>query len=470
MLPSLSTSFLASAFGSNPEGPEQDFTQLITDSRLVKPGSFFIALAGEQADGHKFLEQAVAAGAAGVLHRKDHALKLPAGVTRFTAADTLAAYRSLALAWRRLFPLPVIGICGSAGKTTTKEFLAALLRGRWPEGVLQTLASQNGFSGIPATLFRLGPEHSAAVVEIGIDEPGAMAQHLRIVEPTAGILTSIGPEHLEKLIDVETVAREESELFRFLDKHGGKIAVNADDPLIFRAAGELKKAERVFFSLENRACGNFRGRELHGEWEAGSNSLKVRWHELGQEIRTETFPLPLEGRHNALNLLGAIALADLHGLTPEEIRCGLATFQPPEGRSRVESFQGARFYCDTYNANPISVRAALEFLRKPAAGGATWAALGDMLELGEKEHELHRELAELLITLQVDKVLLFGPRMQQLAAALKAAGHKATEHFAAHAELAARLRQGVRPGDTVLLKGSRGMRMETVWQLLQAGH
>lgn len=452
----LSTTWVARALGLPAPTNERHLTQITSDTREAKPGSLFVALIGENSDGHAFVEKAHASGSSALIHSTN--FTPPPDMVSFPVADTLMAWRQLSSAWRQEFHAPVAAVAGSAGKTTSKELLAALFRGKW-KNVLQTQASQNGFQGVPTTLLRLGQEHQAAVIEVGIDEPGSMIQHLDLVQPDSGLLTSIGPEHLEKLIDLDTVEKEEGLLFDVLEKRAGLAAVNLDDERIARQARKLKRARVVTYSLRGPA--NIRGHlKVEGE------SIFIDVEGLGpNKVR---FPVPLEGAHNALNLLGVIALAHGIGLTADEMLAGLNTFTPPPGRSESHLWQGCKVLADTYNANPTSVEAALETLFAGKLSGETWVCLGDMLEMGALEETLHRGLAGPIIQHGVKHVLLYGPRMIHLADELKKKGYRGSlEHFDAHEMMAARLRSSVKPGDRILLKGSRGMRMENVWKALQ---
>jgi UDP-N-acetylmuramoyl-tripeptide--D-alanyl-D-alanine ligase len=440
----LTNSEIATCLNLPVNSANKNFLHITSDSRQVRRGSLFVALVGEQQDGHQYIEKALEKGALGVVHRKGFTAKF-GEASSFPVEDTLSAYRALANLWRRKFTIPVIAICGSAGKTTTKEFTAALLRGKW-KNVLQTVASQNGFTGIPATLLNLKAEHEAAVIEVGIDEPNSMEQHLGIVEPTGGILTSIGAEHLEKRIDLNTVAKEEGKLFQYLDKPSHFICVNCDDPLIVEAANIVKKAKKFLYGLHTNA--------------------RIENKDLVLTQTNTRLPLPLAGVHNAQNLLGAVAIAQALGLGPEEMARGLASFQAPEGRSQVYTWRGATIYFDAYNANPISVEAALKLLEKKYH--RNWVCLGDMLELGAQEEQLHRNLAKPILEAKPDYVCLFGERMRWLADELTQKKIAAkVRHFDNPAEMAEAIAKGVAEKDQVLIKGSRGMKMERVWEALQ---
>jgi UDP-N-acetylmuramoyl-tripeptide--D-alanyl-D-alanine ligase len=455
----LTTSWIARAIGSSVPVTQRPLSQISSDTRELKKGSLFVALKGETSDGHDHVEKARAAGAVALVHRKDFAC--PAEMISFPVDDTLTAWRALAGAWRREFKIPVAVVAGSAGKTTSKEFLAALFRGKW-KNVLHTQASQNGFQGVPTTLLRLSSETEAAVIEVGIDEPGSMIQHLELVAPDAGLLTSIGPEHLEKLGDLETVEEEEGILFRVLGLRGGLAAVNLDDTRIKRQAEkQIQSSQCITYSLKHEA--NVRGHLRVGH----NDELSIDVDGLSKV--TERFRVPLEGAHNALNLLGALTLAHGLGLTLAEIYKGLVTFQAPPGRSEVHQWRGCKVLADTYNANPASVEAALETLFVGEFEGETWVCLGDMLELGRFEETLHRGLADPLLKHGVKNVFLFGPRMKMLESELRSRKFSGTlAHFDSQEKLAEKLRAAAKTGDRILIKGSRGMRMENVWKALQA--
>lgn len=471
--------FVAQALGLSL--PEKDpstqlipWTRITTDSRKIVPGCLFIALLGEKFDGHQFIAAAIQQGARGIVCQKDFlTLSIPSGIFLFPVENTVQAYRAIASAWRQTFSIPVISVAGSVGKTTTKEILTAILKGKWPQ-TLKTQGSQNGYVGIPMTLLELRADHQAAVIEIGIDEPGAMQQHLELVRPTASILTAIGPEHLEKLGNLQTVAHEESIALRWTAEaqpEKNLIAIHLDDPWIQPLWETLSSGKKIGYTLDPslkswaqklspNAFGLFLGSYLEDE------TLQVD----GPGFHAETFNLPLPGRHNAQNCLGAIALAAGLGLTPQEIRQGLQTFQGAEGRSELKTLPGPTpVLCDYYNAQPASMAAGLDLLNRMAQPQrlTRWACLADMLEMGREEEQLHRDLAEKIISQKVENVLLYGTRMLFLEDELKKRGFQGfVQSFPNQQALAETLLQRIQPGDAVLIKGSRGMKMEEVWKRL----
>lgn len=438
-----------------------DFTRIISDSRKVQPGDLFIALVGEKMDGHDYVTKALDQGATGVIVHQDipGLEKYDGKANIYLVADTLKAYRALGHAWRKNFDIPVIAITGSVGKTTTKELITGMLKGANPS-VLKTEGSQNGFVGIPMTLLELRDTHTAAVIEIGIDDIGAMKPHMELVEPTACLLTAIGPEHLEKLKDIATVTREEMISLEWTVRQGGKIAINEDDTEIHHAAAKLKGPGTFRFSLKSRDA------DFYGVYDSEKQTLEVTEKNGSQTL----LELPLPGAHNAANALGAFAMARALGMGSRNLAIGLATqFKAADGRSRWVDLSHGRNWilCDYYNANPASVAAAIEVLVQRKSNGKRWVCLGDMLELGPGELDFHRALAPLLEKHSIHHVLLFGPRQKALAETLQSKGFKGQfAHFENIDQLSNALIHGLKPGDTCLIKGSRSMKMERVWKTL----
>jgi len=348
----LSSEFVARALGLPVPAPIE-FQTITTDSRKASTGALFVAIPGEKFDGHAFIPKAIEQGATGVVGEKG---KIPAGLPRhvavFEVADTTEAYRRLGSAWRGRFSNPVVVVAGSVGKTTTKELLTSILRGKYAR-VVSTRGSQNGYLGIPMTLLDLRADTDVAVVEVGIDEIGAMEKHMAVVRPTASLLTAIGPEHLEKLIDVPTVAREEAFALTLTAKTGGVTVVRMDDPY------QAKILPQLLFSQNAWQCAldlDLQGpRTVKGQIAADGKHLRVT-QETGSHFEVT---LPLPGRHNAGNLLVAVTTALSQGLNPIEIQRGLSQFQGAYGRSELRMLpRNTPVVCDYYNANPSSVEAA----------------------------------------------------------------------------------------------------------------
>jgi UDP-N-acetylmuramoyl-tripeptide--D-alanyl-D-alanine ligase len=449
----LTVRFVAQALGlPAPPGPDDAFTEVSTDSRTMPEGALFVAIKGEKFDGHDFIPAAIQKRARGILTARNMAPLRAVAILK--APDTVAAFQKIAAAWRRKFSYPVVGVGGSVGKTTTKELLAAALSGRFQ--VVKTEASKNGEIGVPMTLLEMRAEHQAAVVEIGIDEVGAMERLCGLVRPTAAVITAIAAEHLAKLKNLETIAREEAALLVRTAAEGGRAFVNLDDPYLAPLFEKIAVPTTSGFTLQDVPD---RDRVLRGRAAVAGGELVCEG---------ESYGLPLPGAHNAANLLAAIAVARGLGLSPQEIRRGLESFRPLTGRSQLQKLPGGPLVlCDYYNANPASVAAAFSVLASLPATGKKWACLGDMLELGTDEEKMHRDLAGPLMRSGATHVLLAGPRMAALAAELKKRRYPGrVTHFTDVEELARSFSTLVREEDAALLKGSRAMRMERVWDAL----
>lgn len=447
-----------------------------TDSRQVEPGDLFVALRGPGVDGHDFIQGAVGSGAVAVICEVGRGGLSSAFVLEVD--DTLAAYRDLAAAWRRRFDIPVVAIVGSVGKTSSKELLAALLRGRWGrDAVLATAGSCNGMAGIPETLLQIRPSHRAAVIEVGIDAPGVMQHHIAMVRPCCTMLTEVGPEHLEGLGTVEKACEEEFLALQLTTSYGGKVFVKDQALQVAPAAVVANANHWTRFSLleANTTVSETVTSELVGAWDAQRGTLTIRCgaprQQVPEELLGQTFVNPLEGRHQAGNLLGAIGVAASLGVRTVEMQRGLAReFAPPPGRGELRrTDRGVRVWCDHYNANPTSMLASFLTVRqrrdfsKASSPGELWVCLGDMLELGALEHRYHEALAEPLLAMEPQHVWLVGSRMRWLYQRLSHCNHHSqVRHFDDVEDMAVALAAAVQPNDWVLLKASRSIRIERV--------
>jgi UDP-N-acetylmuramoyl-tripeptide--D-alanyl-D-alanine ligase len=424
-----------------------------TDSRSLQAGDLFIPLRGEHFDGHDYLTQAVRHGAAACLSEDVVAgLTIPVIQVR----DTLQALGDLAHAVRQRFGGPVVAITGTSGKTTTKEMLAAILARTGPG--LKSAGNFNNLVGVPLTLFGLCPDHRWAVVEMGMSARGEITRLAQITAPQLGIITNIGAGHLEKLGGISGVARAKGELFIQLPA-GGTAIVNADDPQI----GQLPLANgvrRVLFGLSPEA--QVRASAIS----AADGTVAFTLHLPSAEAAVQ---LPVPGRHNVQNALAAAAAAWVLEVSLEDIVAGLAEFKPCPGRMElVKLADDVLVIEDSYNANPLSMRAALDALQDLGRPGRRIAVLGDMLELGQAARELHFEVGA-LVAMRADWLFTLGELAREIAAGA-AAGGLAAGRIATAAtveELVDRLRAVLQPGDRLLIKGSRGMRMERVSALLR---
>ncbi len=440
--------------------PPREVEGISTDTRTLAPGAAFVALAGESFDGHAFLAEAARKGAAAAVVSVARLADVPAGLPALAVEDTLAALGAIARHHRRRFPVPVVGVTGSNGKTTTREMIAAILATRGP--VLRTEGNLNNEVGVPLTLLRLGAEHRAAVIEMGMNHAGEIARLAAIAEPGVGVVTNASAAHLHGLGTVDAVADAKAELWRGLPPSGIAVAGLDDRRLLARA--EKTGRRLVTFSARADAPADV---VLLDVLHHGEDGLDFRLGIGTKEVRVRT---PLVGRHNAVNAAAAAAATLALGCTDREIVAGLAAVRPVGRRLRLERLPGgALLVDDCYNANPASMTAALATLRPLAGAGRILAALGDMLELGAAEAEAHRELGREAAAAGLAALATFGPRSRLVHEAALAAGQDASQAFHTEdpAALAAWVRERLRPGDVLLVKASRGMRLERLVEALR---
>ena len=426
------------------------FTGVSTDSRTLSPGDLFVALSGANFDGHAFVAQAKARGAAALVVGRPVAEA--GGIAQVVVDDTLAALSRLARNHRRKFHIPVIAIAGSNGKTTTKEMIAAVLRtGR---EVLSTAGNLNNHIGVPLTLLRLRKEHEAAVVEIGTNHPGELAALLKILEPTHGLLTNIGLEHLEFFGSLGGVAKEEGALFRWLAARGTAF-VNADDPATATLGRPVKRKVTFGFSRGLDVAGSALRLDARGCPEFRCGGKKV--------ARSFPIRLPVPGAHTAANALAAAAVGVAFKVPPRKIQTALEQFQVPSKRMEVLSIAGVTVFNDTYNANPDSVVAGLKTLAGATISGKRIAVLADMKELGGRGPAEHARVGTVLSDLGIEYLLTYG----EVAKHYHDSAHVTFGvHYDQKNVLAEYLAELLTPGDAVLIKGSRGMAMEDVVSFL----
>jgi len=431
-----------------------EITGVSIDSRTVKDGELFVAIRGDRFDGHDFVPDAVRRGAWGALVERSALGARPGdlgGLRNVIAVDdTLIALQEMSLIHRRKFSLPVVGLTGSNGKTTTKEMLAAILLRRGP--VLKNEGNLNNHIGVPLTLFKLRGQHRAAVIEMGMSGLGEIELLTRLAQPEVGVITNIGPAHLQFLGSTDTVAQAKGELLQGLGP-GGTAVLNADDRY-FGMLRALHPGRTVSFGMGERA--DVRATEI--EQQQDGTALTVHAGGATARVRISTV-----GRHNVSNALAAAAAATVLGVPLDMVRAGLEDFRPVAMRSELRVVRGMRVLADCYNANPASVRAALETL-SALGGERSVAVLGDMLELGEAAVEAHREVGRTAAGLRIGALIAVGPLGRHIAEGARSAGMAGDRVREADtpSQAAVLLRGIARAGDAVLMKGSRGMKMETV--------
>jgi len=450
------------------QGAWDTFCGVGTDSRTTQTGELFIPLTGEKHDGHEFIPAALRRGARGVLVEKrvlraagvGAGLKpaptvpgrnFPPEITVIAIQDALTALGDLAQAWRAGFRVPVVGITGSCGKTTTKEMIAATLAPTFR--VLKNRLNLNNLIGMPLTLLELEGTHEAAVVEMGMNAFGEINRLTRISCPTIGVLTNVHPAHTEGVGDIAGVARAKGELIKALN-HGARLVYNADDPWVARLAQDFQ-GPKLSFGLN--AAARLRATDRQTRGRAGQTAR------LSHGGQSWPLTLPVPGLHMLYNALAATAVGLSLGMASGDTAAALERFRPIHRRSQVGTLSsGVNLLNDCYNANPGSMAMALATLMELRDSGQAAAALGDMLELGAGAAADHRELGRRAARLGLELLVVYGRFRQEVADGAVEAGLAPAHIFPveSRAEGARILRELLAPGDWLLVKGSRSMHME----------
>jgi UDP-N-acetylmuramoyl-tripeptide--D-alanyl-D-alanine ligase len=430
-------------------GEDRPYGCVSTDSRTLKPGALFVALRGPNFDGTAFVQAAAAQGAIGALVER----AMPVAFPQVVVPNTLKALQTLARHWRADFSLPVVAVAGSNGKTTAKEMTAAVLARMGL--VMATHGNLNNHIGVPVTLMRLESSHRSAVIEMGANRVGDVAELMSIADPTVGLITNAGAEHLEGFGNLDGVAKGEGETVSCL-KPDGTAIINADDAYAayWRANSGAKRV--VTFGVHHAA--DFSAKNIFQGIERGEFATRFT---LVCPLGERAVMLKAGGAHNIGNALAAAAAASAAGASLEDIASGLADFRAVSGRLQLKAgARGSWIIDDSYNANPSSVRAGLEVLR--SLTGTTWLVLGDMAELGESSQDSHAHIGTYAHDCGVKRLFAVGPLSSR---AVETFGPGA-EWFADTDSLTRRLQAEISPGVTVLIKGSRINRLERVVQAL----
>ncbi|MDD5247627.1 MAG: UDP-N-acetylmuramoyl-tripeptide--D-alanyl-D-alanine ligase [Rhodocyclaceae bacterium] len=438
---------VARAVGGTLTGADAAFVGVSTDSRKIAPGELFIALKGDNFDGHDYVAQVLAQGAAGALVERGWAQAQGAGLPLVAVDDTRSALGRLAADWRRRFDIPVIAVTGSNGKTTVKEMIAAILAAQ--HGADHRLATAGNFNndiGLPLTLLRLSADHRAAVIEMGMNHPGETAELAAICRPTVALINNAQREHQEFMKSVAAVAEEHGAVIAALPADG-IAAINADDEFADYWRGLAGDRRVQDFGLDQPA--------------AVTAGCRIDVDGLTLDIATPAGRVPVRlaviGLHNARNALAATAAATAAGASLDAVRRGLESFRAVKGRLQLKrGLAGATVIDDTYNANPDSVGAAIDVLA--SFPGRRILVLGDMGEVGAKAGQYHDEIGGHAKSMGLERLLALGDYAE-------AAAHNfgaGAGHFARVEDLIAALRPELGSGVTVLVKGSRFMRMERV--------
>lgn len=446
----LTMKHIAEATGGHLTGdPALIVTSVAIDSNQVQPGSLFVPQIGKRVDAHDYIRSAAQNGAtAAVVSRQ------PADLSVFTSwitvDDTLQSLQDIASYHRNRFSVPIITVTGSVGKTSTKDMIAEALSSSWQ--VAKTAGNMNSRVGLPLSLLTLADGDQAGVFELGMSEFGEMAELSRISRPDIAVITNIGISHIEQLGSQENIMREKLSITTGMSGKG-ILVLNGDDPFLVRHRGKLPQ-RTVFYGM-NEWC-DYRAGEILSDLPGVSFILSHPGGSL-------TVNLPVPGQHNVYNALAALAVADLCGIDLTAAAAALADFHSEKMRLQISDYNGIRLIDDTYNASPDSMRAALAVLAECKTSRRRIAVLADMFELGELSQQSHYNLGLTVASLGIDLLLTVGERAAGIAdGADSAGGSTNTERFLSNSEAISRLQYLLEPGDTVLIKGSRGMHTEEI--------
>lgn len=433
------------------------FEKISIDSRDISAGDLFVAIVGEVHDGHRFANDVVEKGVGGLVVAQEKMGNLPIPewqahhIVCVAVADTQRALGDLAAFHRSRTDVAVVAITGSNGKTTTRQMTADVMAQKF--STLSTIGNYNNQIGVPLTLLRLAPKHIWAVVELGTNSPGEIARLARICAPDIGVITNIGPAHLEGLGSLDGVMREKEQLIEHL-KTGGRAVLNADDRRVSKIANRTEK-EVLLFGMTKMAT----VRASAVQEKIGGISFSL---DLPRESLTVDLKVP--GRFMVVNALAAAAVGHLLELSAAEIKSGLEKFKPAWGRMNIfQTANGIHIIDDTYNANPDSMQAAITTLNMLRANNRSVFVAGDMLELGAQSESLHRQVGAWAATAGINKLWVTGQYADAVATGAKDAGMKSGNIMIGSQEkILNHLTDSLKPGDWVLVKGSRGAKMDTI--------
>jgi UDP-N-acetylmuramoyl-tripeptide--D-alanyl-D-alanine ligase len=431
-------------------------SKVSTDSRTLKPGELFVALRGENFDGHNFVDSASKTGATGAMVDSNWKGQVPENFALIRTKDTLQAYQQLAANYRKSLPLKVVAITGSNGKTSTKDFTASVLGRRFR--VTKTEGNFNNHVGLPRTILEATSRDEVAVWEIGMNHPGEIATLSKIAAPDVAIITNIGVAHIEFMGSREAIADEKGALVEAVSADG-TVILNADDPFTERIAARA----RARVVLAGTTDGTIRASEISQSEDGTEFTILEGAHRCRAQ-------LPVPGLHMVQNALLAVTAGRVFGVSLEECAAGLAAAPLTKARLQIKNIGGVEFIDDSYNANPDSMKAALRTLAELPAEGKRIAVLGEMRELGAESERGHREVGETAATLKIDQVIAIGNLASEIAHAARDAGLQKIAIVESTSEAADLLGEIAAPGDLVLIKGSRLARTEQVIEGFRTSH
>lgn len=434
----------------------KDIMNVSIDSRNIKKNSLFIAIKGEKFDGHNFINTAVKKGATAVMINRNYLKKVvKVNITVITVPETTKALGHIAKVWRSKLKAKVIGLTGSSGKTTTKEIIARILSAKY--NVNKTIANNNNHIGVPLTILSTRAIHQVLVAECGTNHFGEIAYTADILQPDYALITNIGDSHLEYLNDREGVLKEKSALFDVTSSRNGKIFINSDDELISEYSRKFRN--KINFGFNQPADVN--GRIISYDAIGRANiEIKTKSKKLNMLV-------PMPGESNAKNFLAACAIGFEFGLKPKEIFNAARRIKSTDKRVKLKIHKLFTILDDTYNANPDSMRAAISILSMYKNRRRKIAVLGDMFELGKQSKALHELLADYVMTQNIHEIYSTGKMMKYFSNSLKNSGVQ-IEHFESRELLKRRLKKINLHGSVILIKGSRGMKMEEFISVLES--
>ncbi len=430
------------------------------DTRILNKGELFWALKSEDADGHDYVTDAIVKGAQAAVVREDWFKKnrnsFP-GASFIIVADPLTTLQNLAKNHRRRFRIPVIALTGSNGKTATKELLGEALRIRY--NLLKTRSNYNNHIGIPLTLLEITPETEMVLIEMGTNQPGDLALLCSIAQPDVGMVLNVGPAHLKGFGDIRGVVQEKSILLKLLPPNGTAF-VNCDDPLVrtMNTTADTRICYGFSADLAEADCSRMIAAENIGLSPEGKGRFR---------LRDVIFNLSWHGEHQIKNALAAVAVADRFGIPLPEIASVFASLLPMEGRMNVECFAGVTLIDDSYNANPASTAAAMDFLQSLDVKGKRYAVLGDHLELGQASQDQHHYIGRMAAEKGLDGVFLVGPQMRYTKEEIPDLTFFYLEDESDLSPLILQIIGIIESGDAILFKASRGMRLERIVRKLR---
>lgn len=437
---SLLTEILGSNLLRSPAATiEGTIRQISTDTRQINAGDLFVALVGERFDGHNYVAKAVTAGAIAIITSREVATEIPQWIVK----DTLRAYQDIGHWWRKQVDIPIIGVTGSVGKTSTKELIAGVLSTQGK--VLKTEANFNNEIGVPKTLLNLTPDHDFAVIEMAMRGPGEIARLTEIAVPTIGVITNVGTAHIGRLGSRQAIADAKCELLAFMPDTGVAI-LNGDDERLMATAKTVWSGNTLSYGFE------------HGE-------LQGQYVDNQVTVTGATYPVPLPGKHNGLNYLAALAIMQVLNLGWEQLRQGLDLAMPKGRSQQIQLENDIILFDETYNAGVESMLAALDLL-KSVPGDRHIAVLGTMKELGEFATELHEKVGAKVAELKLDYVFVLAdePIAKGIATGAK---NIPSQCLTDHETLIEQLQGEIKAGDRLLFKASNSVGLNRVVKVLQ---